>query len=140
MDVDLFDAELIRDPYTSLGRFQDCQPLLWSDRHQMWLLLGYEVCKTTLRSYEFAPRTTSATKPHSGRPLGQLQRVQANWFLQMDPPEHTPLRKFFAAYFTPRRIRRIEDLTEQSADEVLAHLDPDDCDFVQDFAFRSLRW
>jgi cytochrome P450 len=132
MDVDLFDPDIISSPHAPLGEIRDRCPVLWSDRHQMWILLGYNACRTTLRAHELAARST--TRPRGGRKLGPLQRVQASWFLQMDPPEHTPLRKFFAAYFTPRQIRRIEQLAEEAADELLDRLDPDDCDFVRDFA------
>lgn len=55
--------------------------------------------------------------------------------LNMDPPEHTKLRKIVNKGFTPRRINELQDaLRERARDIVAAVAAKGECDFVVDIA------
>ncbi len=63
--------------------------------------------------------------------------------IEMDPPEHRAVRKVSSASFTPRAVRALDDLVDQSArelvDELEAKAGPDGegvCDFANDIAAR----
>ena len=125
LDVDLLDPAVVADPYGTLGPVRDACPVLWSARHRLWLVSGYDAARDVLRRHEDAGRATGAARPRGGRPLRAMQWVQAQWFLQMDPPEHTPLRRFFGSYFTAGKIAWTERVAEECAEELVAGLDAD---------------
>ena len=61
--------------------------------------------------------------------------TQRMMMLNMDPPEHTKLRKIVNKGFTPRMIRELSDHLEHEAKEIIdAVIDRGECDFVPDVA------
>ena len=61
--------------------------------------------------------------------------TQRMMMLNMDPPEHTKLRKIVNKGFTPRMIRDLSDHLEHEAKEIVdAVIDRGECDFVSEVA------
>jgi cholest-4-en-3-one 26-monooxygenase len=60
---------------------------------------------------------------------------QQMMMLNMDPPDHTKLRKIVNKGFTPRRIRELQDVLEHRAVSIVdAVIEQGECDFVVDVA------
>ena len=61
--------------------------------------------------------------------------TQRMMMLNMDPPDHTQLRKIVNKGFTPRMIRQLQDHLEQEAKNIVdAVIERGECDFVVDLA------
>lgn len=65
-------------------------------------------------------------------PLGQMRTI-----IEMDPPEHRDFRKVASGFFTPRSIRRLDDIVTESARSLIDSLGEEgECDFVEKVAQR----
>jgi cytochrome P450 len=55
----------------------------------------------------------------------------------MDPPDHTRLRKLVSAGFTPRMLRRLDEMLAARTERILdVAAELGDCDFVADIAYQ----
>jgi cytochrome P450 len=65
-------------------------------------------------------------------PMGQMRTI-----IEMDPPEHRDFRKVASGFFTPRSIRRLDDIVTESARDLIDSLGKEgECDFVEKVAQR----
>jgi cytochrome P450 len=65
-------------------------------------------------------------------PIGQMRTI-----IEMDPPEHRDFRKVASGFFTPRAIRRLDEIVTESARAVFDSLGEEgECDFVEKVAQR----
>ena len=65
-------------------------------------------------------------------PMGQMKTI-----IEMDPPEHRDFRKVASGFFTPRSIRRLDEIVTASARELMDSLGEEgECDFVDKVAQR----
>ncbi|GHE79067.1 cytochrome P450 [Streptomyces longispororuber] len=88
-----------------------------ADYGEVWAVVGYEEARAALAD----PRLSS--DPSHGAPGGDGVGVFLQAMHQMDPPEHTRLRKLVATDFTARRVRalrpRIQAITDDLLDKAL---------------------
>jgi len=65
-------------------------------------------------------------------PMGQMRTI-----IEMDPPEHRDFRRVASGFFTPRGIRRLEEIVTESARSLIDSLGEEgECDFVETVAQR----
>ena len=65
-------------------------------------------------------------------PMGQMRTI-----IEMDPPEHRDFRKVASGFFTPRSIRRLDEIVVESARSLIDSLGEEgECDFVEKVAQR----
>jgi cytochrome P450 len=65
-------------------------------------------------------------KRHSSA-MGKMRTI-----IEMDPPEHRTIRKVASGFFTPRSIRRLDQIVTESARSLLDSLGSEgECDFVE---------
>jgi cytochrome P450 len=65
-------------------------------------------------------------------PLGQMRTI-----IEMDPPEHRDFRNLAKGFFTPRSIRRLDEIVTESARALVDSLGEEgECDFVEKVAQR----
>lgn len=100
-----------------------------------WLVLRHADVERVLREPALFSSYTGATQvrdPLHAADLGFVRRMMLN----MDPPEHSRLRRLLAGAFTPRAVAGLEDRIGGHArgcvDRMLAG--PDVCDFARDVA------
>ncbi|QVQ51181.1 cytochrome P450 [Spiractinospora alimapuensis] len=98
-------------------------PLAYLDGHVGWLVTGLEEARAVLADPRFS--TNPNLKHDAVRPPGvgndaERGEVRPGSFGQMDPPEHTRLRRLLTGQFTVRRMRtlepRIEEITASRLD------------------------
>ncbi len=136
-DDNLLSPAAIADPLSFFRRLRDYDPVVWSERHNVWIVTAHADVQRL-----FQDQTLSSARMISGF----RQRVQAQhgslvkhamglldgWMLLNDPPAHgrlrDPVRKAFAPSVVAQLAPRIETHTHALLDE----LDPD-CDLVADF-------
>lgn len=116
------DPDFRSDPYPWYDRLRDHDPVHRIDDHHV-VLTRYEDVSRTLRGAEFgrdieALSTAPLTDPVMQR-RRERQSNRSKSILNLDPPDHTRLRRLVTQAFTPRAIEALRTRTEQMVDEVL---------------------
>ena len=98
---------------------------------EFWAVLGHPELLEVSRDW----RTFSSLDGASISPTGDAQR--GHTLVSADPPVHTRMRKLISAGFTPRMIRRLDELVAARTTQVLdAAATRDTCNFVNDVAYQ----
>jgi cytochrome P450 len=93
------------------------KPHLFSNREGPMLL-------SRLQKLQVAKRDAS--------PMGKMKTI-----IEMDPPEHRSIRKVASGLFTPRSIRRLDEIVTESARSLVDSLGEEgECDFVEKVSQR----
>lgn len=98
---DHYDRAFMVDPYPGYAQLREQCPVHHSDRHGGFTVLSRyaEVHEAALEWEVFSSRGDAlAIPPNEARPLP----------ITSDPPEHRRYRSVMAAYFSPRRVERME--------------------------------
>jgi P450-derived glycosyltransferase activator len=102
------------NPYPLYERLRDRGPLVRS-RVGPWVTTSHRVCNAVLRDRQFGVVLDGAEGPG----MGGLS------FLEMNPPDHTRLRRLAAPAFSPKKMAgyraRIEKTVQQLLDDLPAH-------------------
>jgi cytochrome P450 len=132
-DIDLYappgmDGPTTADVHAVWKAVQDSHPpLFWTPRHGgHWIATRYSEMERMLMTHQvfssaetFIPRDT----------LPYMIPVQ------LDPPEHGPIRKLLMPAFTPKVLTRATDRARRAAIDIIEEIRPrGGCEFVQDFA------
>jgi cytochrome P450 len=122
-------AEYQADPYPIYDQIRDQGPLA-PTRLGNLISATHAVCSEIVRSRSFVVfRPEQAADDPLPREMLDLS------LLEMDPPEHTRLRRLVAPAFTPRRMAKYEILVAQRIGELLDAVDPHaGFDLVSEFA------
>jgi cytochrome P450/4-hydroxybenzoate polyprenyltransferase len=114
------------DPYPYYAQLRDTAAVVrvsWPGLERTtWLVTRHQQALTAFKDPRFvrgAPSVTSGdvTRPRPMRGLGPD-------LLELDPPDHTRLRKLVSLAFTPRMVQRFERRIEELADDILARAVP----------------
>jgi cytochrome P450 len=147
------DTEVIFDPATytagvpfeALARLRDDTPVAWVPEIPVlgwpagpgfWLVLRHADVESVLRRPELFSSSLGATQirdPATPQALDYVRRMMLN----MDPPEHSRLRRLLGRSFTPRAVAKLEEGIRGHAraicDRVFAG-PGGECDFAKDVA------
>ncbi|MEE2651735.1 MAG: cytochrome P450 [Pseudomonadota bacterium] len=118
------------DPYPYYQRLRAEAPVYYNAEHGFWLLSKWEDCFNAFRDF----KTFSSI---NGPALESDQSASAGYpmFINMDPPDHTRIRKLLSGLMVPQRIAALEDYTRQKARSLIApHLARGEMDLIQDFS------
>jgi cytochrome P450 len=119
------DTEVVFDPATYvagvpfevLARLRRAAPVAWvpeipvlgwPEGPGFWLVLRHAEVESVLRRPDLFSSALGATQirdPGTPQALGYVRRMMLN----MDPPEHSRLRRLLGRSFTPRAVARLED-------------------------------
>ncbi len=107
----------------------------WPEGPGYWLVLRHADVTRVLRdpgTFSSALGGTQIRDPATPADLAFVQRMMLN----MDPPEHSRLRRMLAKSFTPRAISRLESQIEGHAHDIVDRMlaGPPECDFAKDVA------
>ena len=121
-----FDPAFRADPYPFYSRLREQAPVYASPFGVV--LTRYDDVARTLRGAEFArdieahvplraddPRAARRERLRARRETGQAAKT----ILNLDPPDHTRLRRLVSLAFTPTAIERLRPRVQQLVDEVL---------------------
>lgn len=101
------------DPYPLYEQIRARGPLSRTRTPGVWISMDHDVCKSVLKSRAFGV----VERERAQRSDGDVDLS----LLEMNPPEHTRLRRVAAPAFTPRRMARyetsIEKVVHQLVDE-----------------------
>ncbi|MEK0098210.1 cytochrome P450 [Streptomyces sp. NPDC056121] len=124
------------DPYPVYKRFQERSAVFWDDALDVWVVTGRNAVSTVLRSPAMSSDWHRLNIDESAsQEFPELERMLHGWFMLMDPPAHTLLRRTMQSWFSRSRA---ESLTEDFQSVVSAHLDKvrtlPTVDLAKDFA------
>ena len=126
MEFDPFDYGFHRDPYPTYRWLRDDAPLYHNERMDFWALSRFDDVLDGLHD----PATYTST---GGVAIEQSGAVTKS-MIEMDPPDHTAMRKLIARRFTPRRIAELEPRVREWTGALLDRLDGrDEFDVVTEF-------
>jgi cytochrome P450 len=147
------DTEVVFDPatyvhavpYDALARLRRNSPVAWVDEIPLlgwpggpgfWLVLRHADVESVMKQPRLFSSWLGATQirdPATEEALGYVRQMMLN----MDPPEHSRLRRLLGRSFTPRAIARLEERIRGHAralcDRAFAG-PPGELDFAKDLA------
>ncbi|MGP3959131.1 cytochrome P450 [Nonomuraea sp. 3N208] len=117
----LLDPTSRADPYPIYAGFRALGPV-WIEEMSSLVVASYRDCETLLRDPRLSAerdRFFQADQAADLYPAHAPSSVRQPWFLSLDPPDHTRLRRLVISAFTPRAVARMEDSIAQLVDEYL---------------------
>ncbi|MFJ8789592.1 cytochrome P450 [Streptomyces sp. NPDC102462] len=122
--MDLADG-LLDHPYDVYRRLRDSAPvhrITSPDGAPAWLVTRYDDVREALADPRLAlDKRHASAGTYKGFPLPLA--LDAN-LLNMDPPDHTRVRRLVGRAFTPRRVQRLRAPIRRTADSLLDALGP----------------
>jgi cytochrome P450 len=131
-------------PYAALSALRDGPGTAWVEEPAMpgwpagpgyWLVLRHSDVRAVLgdaATFSSALGGTQIRDPESEEDLRFVRRMMLN----MDPPEHSRLRRLMHASFTPRAVRALEDQVRGHARDIVDRMlaGPAEVDLAKDVA------
>ncbi|GGS75242.1 cytochrome P450 [Planobispora rosea] len=136
----LIDPAARPDPYPLYSRIRELGPsvldlALWENPGIV--ISSYRECEAVLRDPRMSSQRGRDRNLADLMPSGAPSSVRQRWFLSLDPPDHTRLRRLVSAAFTARRIGRLSERISELVDELLDRAAERDApfDIVEDLAY-----
>jgi cytochrome P450 len=127
-------------PYDALARLRASTPVVWIEERPVddwpagpgfWAVLRHADVRHVLRNPKLFSSHLGATQIRDAEDLGYVRRMMLN----MDPPEHSRLRRLLTKAFTPRAVARLEERIERRARALVdAVAEKGEADFAKDIA------
>jgi cytochrome P450 len=118
MDYNPLSPEVIENPYPYYAYLREHAPVYWIEPLHAWALSRYADVDFALRN----PQIFSSSG-FTGQTLGDLNPTpEIPWILDMNPPDHTRLRKLANKGFLPRLIRALEPRVQEITRQLIASL------------------
>jgi cytochrome P450 len=137
----LFNREFIDDPYPAYAWLREHAPVHRTrlpNGVEAYLVTRYEDARAMLADPRLSKNAvTSYPDWQPGRTgiPGEHRSGIAAHLLNLDPPDHTRLRRLVSKAFTPRRVADFEPRVIEIADRLLDAFDPEPVDLVRAYAF-----
>lgn len=136
MRFDPFSTEFQANPYPTYARLRQDAPVFWHAPTHLWYFSLYEDVSALLRDRRLG-RSMRHLRPEPAPPsqLAPFQRLSDFSMFDMEPPDHTRLRRLVSAVFTPRRVEALRPQVESAAEGLLDQaLAKGTFDLLEDFA------
>ncbi|RCW43254.1 cytochrome P450 [Halopolyspora algeriensis] len=147
-ETPVLDDEFVQDPHVRYAHMRadaPAQRVLTVTGMPVWVITRYAEARAALADSRFSKdfrRMGAVMDGHAqqGKPRPEFaDSIQAH-MLNMDPPDHTRLRKLVMKAFTARRVEalrpRIEEITAELLEAMAAKAsDMSDVDLLDEFAF-----
>jgi cytochrome P450 len=96
------------------------QPVRLADGHDAWVVLGYDAARQALNDPRISKDMLAALAGDPDVVAGGLPGPEfSRHMLNVDPPDHTRLRRLVAKAFLPSRVAALEPAVQAVADELL---------------------
>ncbi|TDL30927.1 cytochrome P450 [Jeotgalibacillus sp. S-D1] len=117
------------DPVFSMGQQAE---------QNSWIITKYDHVKELLKKpYFIKDQSKLFTQPSNNEDHGKIIAIFRNMMLDVDPPDHTRLRKLVQPYFNPKTIRELGPRINEIAEELIKEMKEKDgpVDLIDDYAF-----
>ena len=107
--IDLLAPSAVADPHKLFRELRHRGPMVWSERHCAWLIIGHPELEAAFRD----PRLTtermatfrSRISEERANALARAMELLDGWMLFHEPPLHTRLRAPIRREFTPNAVK-----------------------------------
>ena len=131
-----WEPDVRDDPFPLFAEMQAEGPahqVRLADGHEAWLVVGHDAARQALGDARLSKDMIAALADDrdvvaEGLPGPAFSRHMLN----VDPPDHTRLRKLVAPAFMPSRMAALEPSIQRTADELLSRLEAEGPDAVID--------
>ncbi len=139
--IDLSSREFIQDPYPYLNEMRESAPMIYDEPSRLWMVTRHEDVRACLRDRRLGrvyDHVTTAeaigATPHDTR-WEAFWKVEKHSLLELEPPDHTRLRRLISKAFTVRAVEALRRPAQHMARSILNNLsDRDEIDLLADFA------
>ncbi|MFD3511776.1 cytochrome P450 [Streptomyces sp. NPDC058657] len=140
---ELFTWEFATDPYPSYAWLREHSPVHWTTLPsgvEAWLVTRYADARQALADQRLSKNPAhhaenAAGKSKTGIP-GERSANLMTHLLNIDPPDHTRLRRLVSKAFTPRRVAEFAPRVQELADELLDQFaSKGEADLIHEYAF-----
>jgi cytochrome P450 len=141
------DPAFLADPYPVFRALRDAGPALYYPERDLWLLTRFADVHAALRQRSLGRVRTGRDAESAASPAGaaypQWQASEQWSLLNLEPPDHTRLRRLVTKVFTPRSVAALRPTIDRICREQLAaavHGEPFDVlsDFAQPFSIAVI--
>ena len=141
-----FDSALTSEafnenPYPVYHEMRAAAPVYWSDAWGCWMLTRYQDITWTLQDYQtFTSLGRLTATMELPEPLWEkvepLVRHYSQGLINVDPPDHTRMRKLVHMAFTPRAIRKMETYVQDIVERLIdGQIERGAMDVIWDFSY-----
>ncbi|MBM9504986.1 cytochrome P450 [Streptomyces sp. KK5PA1] len=142
-EPELFTWEFAGDPYPAYAWLREHAPVRWTTLPSgvgAWLVTRYGDARETLADARLSKNPVHHTEEGKARSRtgipGERSADLMTHLLNIDPPDHTRLRRLVSKAFTPRRVAqfapRVQELTDRLVDGFAGR---GEADLIHEFAF-----
>jgi cytochrome P450 len=110
--LDLTDPAVGADPYPSFARARAVAPVQWHDGLGLWLAFSHAEANAVLRDRRLG-RIWRDKEP--AERFGSFNLIHRNAILEMEPPDHTRLRRLISTAFARGHVERLRPWVEELA-------------------------
>ncbi len=139
--IDLADKEFIQDPYPVLSELRESAPVVHDETSGLWLVTRHEDVRACLRDRRLgrvydhvASADEVGAQPRDPR-WAAFWKVEKHSLLELEPPDHTRLRRLVSKAFT---VRAVEDMRKPAqglaADLLRGAMEHDQIDLLGEFS------
>jgi cytochrome P450 len=119
--LDLGDPAVVADPYPAFAAARAVAPVQWHDGLGLWLAFTHAASNAVLRDRRLG-RIWADKQP--AERFESFNLVHRNAILEMEPPDHTRLRRLISAAFARGHVERlrpwVEELARSLVDDLVA--------------------
>lgn len=133
----LLDPANRADPYPVYARIREASPA-WVEAMPAMVVARYRDCEAVLRDSRMSSDRTSIRQAsvHRVLPDDAPSSLRQPWFVGVDPPDHTRLRRLVSKAFTVRTVAGLEPRMAAMVDDLLDRAaERDQFDLVADLAY-----
>jgi cytochrome P450 len=119
------DIGFVADPYPVYERLRAHGPIIYDDATDHWLVTRYDDVNSLLRDRRFGRTYLHvATHEEMGHPsppvaLDPFWHLINHGILDMEPPDHTRVRRLVSKAFTPRMVESMREPVQRMTDELV---------------------
>ncbi len=118
MNYNPLSPDVIENPFPFYAYLREHAPVYWIEPLHAWALSRYADVDFALRNPQIFP-----SSGFTNQTLGDLNPTpEVPWILDMNPPDHTRLRKLVNKGFLPRLIRNLEPRVQEITRQLIASL------------------
>ncbi|MGY1635345.1 cytochrome P450 [Geodermatophilus sp. SYSU D00742] len=119
LPLDLTDPAVVADPYPAFARAREVAPVQWHEGLGLWLAFTHAGSNAVLRDRRLG-RIWRDRQP--AERFGDFNLIHRNAILEMEPPDHTRLRRLISTAFARGHVERLRPWVEQLAGRLVDEL------------------
>ena len=128
LGFDPSDMDFVANPYPAYERLRARAPIVYDEATDHWLVTRFDDVRSLLRDRRFG-RTylhlaTHEDMGHEPPPASRdaFWHLINHGILDMEPPDHTRVRRLVSKAFTPRMVESMREPVQQLTDDLVDHV------------------